>query len=87
MLLAGIRVIELANVISGPYAGLLLADLGAEVIKIEAPELGDPFRGWQETQQDISPAFFAMNRGKQSITINLKTLQGASVGATTGEDG
>jgi crotonobetainyl-CoA:carnitine CoA-transferase CaiB-like acyl-CoA transferase len=79
MLLAGIRVIELANVISGPYAGLLLADLGAEVIKIEAPELGDPFRGWQETQQDISPAFFAMNRGKQSITINLKTLPGQAL--------
>lgn len=79
MLLQGTRVIELANVISGPYAGLLLADLGAEVIKVEAPGRGDPFRGWQESQQNISPAFFAMNRGKQSLTINLKTPAGQTL--------
>ena len=79
MLLQGIRVIELANVISGPYAGLLLADMGAEVIKVEAPERGDPFRGWQETQQSVSPAFFAMNRGKQSITVNLKSEAGKAL--------
>ncbi len=76
MLLDGIRVIELANVISGPYAGLILADYGAEVIKIEMPGSGDPFRGWQESTDAVSPAFFAMNRGKKSLTLNLKDDSG-----------
>jgi len=44
--LDGIRVIEFANYVSGPYAGMLLADYGADVIKIEVPGKGDPFRGW-----------------------------------------
>lgn len=76
MLLEGIRVIELASVISGPFAGLTLADHGAEVIKVEVPGKGDAFRGWQDTENEISPAFFAMNRGKKSITLNLKEHQG-----------
>jgi formyl-CoA transferase len=63
-------VLEVASFIAGPYAGMLLADLGATVIKVEAPGEGDPFRGW-DTGGD-SPAFWAYNRGKQSITLNLR---------------
>ena len=69
--LHGITVLELASFIAGPYAGRLLADLGARVIKVEAPGGGDPFRGW-DTGGD-SPAFWAYNHGKQSITLNLRT--------------
>lgn len=79
MLLDGIRVIELANVISGPFAGLTLGDYGAEVIKIEMPGSGDPFRGWQDGTGAISPAFFAMNRGKKSLTLNLKDEIGRDI--------
>jgi formyl-CoA transferase len=63
-------VVEVASFIAGPYAGMLLADLGATVIKVEAPGEGDPFRGW-DTGGD-SPAFWAYNHGKQSITLNLR---------------
>lgn len=79
MFLKDIRVIEFANVISGPFAGLILADHGAEVIKVEAPGQGDPFRGWQESDETVSPAFFAMNRGKKSISLNLKSKQGNDI--------
>ena len=44
--LEGIRVIEFANYVSGPYAGMLLGDMGADIIKVEEPTKGDPFRGW-----------------------------------------
>ena len=68
--LDGVRVLELCNFIAGPYAAMLLADMGAEVIKVENPKGGDPFRGW-----DLGgdrPNFWAYNRGKKSITLNLK---------------
>lgn len=69
--LAGIRVLEVANFIAGPYAGALLADLGAEVVKIENPDGGDPFRGWHRGDTEQT-AFWAYNRGKKSITLNLR---------------
>jgi crotonobetainyl-CoA:carnitine CoA-transferase CaiB-like acyl-CoA transferase len=68
--LAGIRVIELGQYISGPYAAKLLADLGAEVIKVESPE-GDPMRRW-EGRGTMSPQFAAYNRGKRAVTLDLK---------------
>ena len=72
--LDGIRVVELASYISGPYAGMLMADFGADVIKIETPDGGDPFRGWGST--DYNPIFGSVNRGKRSVTIDLKTPDG-----------
>jgi crotonobetainyl-CoA:carnitine CoA-transferase CaiB-like acyl-CoA transferase len=66
--LAGIRVVELASYITGPFAGQMLADLGAEVIKIEPPRLGDPFR----TASGYSPQFVGHNHGKRSLTLDLK---------------
>ncbi|SFR90864.1 Crotonobetainyl-CoA:carnitine CoA-transferase CaiB [Agromyces sp. CF514] len=72
--LGGIRVIELGQYISGPYAAKLLADLGADVVKVEAPE-GDPMRRW-EGSGAMSPQFAAYNRGKRAVTLDLKTAEG-----------
>jgi formyl-CoA transferase len=75
--LDGIRVIELGNFISGPYGAMLLADMGAEVIKVENPKGGDPFRGWDLGGDE--PNFWAYNRGKKSITLNLQTPEGKEI--------
>jgi len=69
--LDGIRVLEFASYVAGPYAGMILGDMGAEVIKVENPEGGDPFRGWGDKK--TSPIFEALNRNKKSITADLKS--------------
>ena len=76
--LDGIRVVELANYVSGPYAGMMLADFGAEVIKIEVPGTGDPFRGWGTV--DYSPTFGSVNRSKKSVVLDLKSDDGQGGG-------
>ncbi|MBM4260506.1 MAG: CoA transferase [Deltaproteobacteria bacterium] len=75
--LDGIKVLELGNFISGPYGAMLLADMGAEVIKVENPKGGDPFRGWDLGGDQ--PNFWAYNRGKRSITLNLQTPEGKEI--------
>ena len=77
--LDGIKVLEMANVISGPFTGMLLADLGAEVIKVEMPGSGDPFRGWAGDDSAITASFAAYNRGKKSVTINIQSESGQVV--------
>ena len=72
--LQGIRVVEFANYVSGPYAGMLLGDLGAEVVKVEEPTRGDPFRGWGRVE--YSPTFGSVNRNKKSVTLDLKSESG-----------
>jgi formyl-CoA transferase len=72
--LDGIRVLEFASYVSGPFAGMLLSDLGAEVIKVESPDGGDPFRNWGK--QDYNGTFGSMNRNKKSVTLDLKTEAG-----------
>ena len=74
--LEGIRVVEFANYVSGPYAGMLLGDLGAEVVKVEAPDGGYPFRGWGRVE--YSPTFGSVNRNKKSIVLDLKSTQGVA---------
>ncbi len=81
--LAGVRVLELARILAGPWAGQLLADLGAEVIKIERPGSGDDTRGWGppfirgENGAELGAAYFhGCNRGKQSQVIDLDSAQG-----------
>jgi crotonobetainyl-CoA:carnitine CoA-transferase CaiB-like acyl-CoA transferase len=81
--LAGIKVIELARILAGPWAGQTLADLGADVIKVEAPE-GDDTRRWGppfiDRDGDRSAAYFhATNRGKRSITCDFRTPEGQEV--------
>jgi crotonobetainyl-CoA:carnitine CoA-transferase CaiB-like acyl-CoA transferase len=75
--LAGIRVVEVATFITGPYAGMLMSALGAEVIKVEPPGGGDPFRVWAEG--GTSPRFNAFNRGKKSICVDLRSVEGRQV--------
>ena len=78
--LAGIRVIELARVLAGPWAGQMLADMGADVIKVERPDGGDETRAWgppfvtSASGENLSAAYYhAANRGKRSITLDLKS--------------
>ena len=75
--LAGIRVIEVGTMITASLAGMMLADLGAEVIKVERREGGDPFRGFRGGI--YSPHFTAYNRGKRSITLDLAKKNGHAI--------
>jgi formyl-CoA transferase len=73
--LSGIRVLDLTQVMAGPFSAMLLADLGADVIKVEPPG-GDSTRQMPGAVGTDTPAFNAVNRGKRSIVINLKTIEG-----------
>ncbi len=77
--LEGITVLEVASYVTGPYAGALLGDLGAEVIKIEAPPDGDPHRGHGRDQALYHPNFRALNRNKKSVTLNLREPEGKHI--------
>eukprot|EP01041_Mallomonas_annulata_P023481 gene23481-44005_t len=69
--LSGIKVIEFCQVAAGPFCGMLLADFGADVIKVEPPE-GDAMRLWPPITQGFSENFASLNRGKRSIALDLK---------------
>ncbi len=75
--LDGVKVVEFASYVAGPYAGGLLADLGATVIKVEAPPRGDPYRSWGSG--NYSSVFCSLNRSKRSIFLDLKTPRGLDV--------
>ncbi|MBI4528519.1 MAG: CoA transferase [Deltaproteobacteria bacterium] len=77
--LEGIKILDLTNYIAGPFATMLLGDLGAEVYKIETPGEGDPFRTWEKEPKDYSPSFCGLNRNKKSVTLNLKSREGKEV--------
>jgi crotonobetainyl-CoA:carnitine CoA-transferase CaiB-like acyl-CoA transferase len=77
--LDGIRVIDLSRVLAGPYSSLLLADMGAEVIKIEEPGRGDDTRAWPPFQGGEATYFMSVNRGKKSLTLDLKHAEGKVV--------
>ena len=74
--LDGIRVIDVTQVMAGPFCAMLLADLGADVIKIEPPD-GDSTRRMAGAVGTDSPSFNAVNRGKRGVVVNLKTPEGA----------
>ena len=74
--LDGIRVLELANYMAGPFSGMLMADLGADVIKVENPQGGDFSRLTSPFLEGESAGFIALNRNKRSITLNLKAARG-----------
>ncbi|MEQ9020055.1 MAG: CaiB/BaiF CoA-transferase family protein [Nitratireductor sp.] len=84
--LAGIRVIELARILAGPWAGQLLADLGADVIQVENPNGGDDTRRWgppfvkSHDGENLSAAYYhSTNRGKRSVAIDFSTPEGAAI--------
>ena len=77
--LAGYRVIELGQLLAGPFAGCMLGYFGAEVIKIEAPNGGDPIRNWRQMKDGTSLWWYSLARNKKSVTIDLKTKAGIAL--------
>lgn len=77
--LTGLRVLELGNFIAAPSAGRLMADFGADVVKVERPRVGDELRRWRLHEGDTSLLFRAMNRNKRSVTLDLRRPEGREV--------
>jgi len=77
--LAGLKVIELGTLIAGPFAARICAEFGAQVIKVESPDGGDPLRKWRKLYEGTSLWWFVQARNKQSITLNLKHDAGREV--------
>ncbi|HSW20955.1 MAG TPA: CoA transferase [Ramlibacter sp.] len=77
--LEGVRVIEVCNVAAGPYCGMLLADMGADVVKVENPDGGDTLRSWPPINEGYSENFASLNRNKRSVTLDLKDAQDVEV--------
>lgn len=77
--LADLKVIELGTLIAGPFAARICAEFGAEVIKVEAPNGGDPLRKWRKVYEGTSLWWFVQARNKQSLTLNLKSPDGIQI--------
>src|SRR3977135_1167496 len=85
--LSHIRVLDLSRIMAGPWAGQILADLGADVVKVERPGAGDDTRGWgppflkDKAGRDTSDAgyFLSVNRGKRSIAVDLADAEGQKI--------
>ncbi|MFT7132424.1 MAG: crotonobetainyl-CoA:carnitine CoA-transferase CaiB-like acyl-CoA transferase, partial [Cyclobacteriaceae bacterium] len=83
--LSGLKVLDLSRVLAGPWASQTLADMGADVIKIERPGLGDDTRTWgppwytDADGEQLSAYFIAANRGKRSVTIDMATAEGQAL--------
>lgn len=78
-ILSGIRVLELGQLIAGPFAAKTLADFGAEIIKVESPQDGDPLRKWRMLHDGTSVWWQAQSRNKQSICIDLRQPEGQAI--------
>ena len=79
MPLQGVRVIELGSLIAGPYASAMLAQFGADVIKIEPPGDGDPLRKWRKLHQGTSLWWYTQSRNKKSVTLDLRTPEARDI--------
>ncbi|GGC05532.1 CoA transferase [Oxalicibacterium flavum] len=77
--LAGIKVLELGTLIAGPFCSRMLAEFGAEVIKIESPDGGDPLRQWRVLKDGTSLWWSVQSRNKKSVTLNLKDARGQEI--------
>ena len=77
--LDGVRVIELGQLLAGPFTGTVLGYFGAEVIKVEPPVGGDPIRGWREVRDGTSLWYRSLGRNKKSVTVDLKSDEGRAV--------
>jgi len=77
--LAGVKVVELGTLIAGPFCARVLAEFGAEVIKVESPDGGDPLRTWRKLHEGTSLWWFAQARNKKSVAVNLKSPEGQEI--------
>ena len=77
--LEGIKVLDLTRTLAGPFCTMLLADMGADVVKVEEPSLGDETRSWTPFWNGVSTQFLAFNRNKRSVTLNLKDSRAIEV--------
>ena len=77
--LSNLRVIELGTLIAAPFASRLLAEFGADVIKVEPPQGGDPLRTWRKMHKDTSIWWYLQSRNKRSIAIDLRQSEGQEV--------
>ncbi|MBN8506521.1 MAG: CoA transferase [Burkholderiales bacterium] len=77
--LAGLKVVEMGQLIAGPFVGKTLGDFGAEVIKIESPQGGDPLRGWRLQQDGTSVWWQVQSRNKRSLALDLRTAEGQAI--------
>jgi formyl-CoA transferase len=77
--LSGVKVLELGTLIAGPFCSRILAEFGAEVIKIESPDGGDPLRQWRKMHQDTSLWWYVQARNKKSVTANMREPEGQEI--------
>jgi crotonobetainyl-CoA:carnitine CoA-transferase CaiB-like acyl-CoA transferase len=77
--LDGVKILAFEQVLSGPFATCLLADMGAEVVKIERPEVGDVIRGWDSVVRGLSSGYIWLNRNKRSLTVDVKKEKGRDI--------
>jgi len=77
--LAGLKVLELGTLIAGPFAARIMGEFGAEVIKIESPDGGDPLRKWRKLYEGTSLWWYLQSRNKKSVTVNLKHAEGVAI--------
>ncbi len=77
--LAGVKVVEIGTLIAGPYAASLLAQFGADVIKVEAPDAGDPLRSWRKLHDGTSLWWYSQSRNKKSVTLDLKNPKAQAI--------
>src|SRR5688500_7083473 len=77
--LDGVRIVDLSRVLAGPYCGALLGDMGADVVKVEDPTVGDESRTWPPHKDGESAGYIVNNRNKRGISVNLKTPEGVAI--------
>lgn len=77
--LDGIKILELGNIVAAPFAGKILAEFGAEVIKVEEPKNGDPLRNWRVMHKNTAVWWYVQARNKKSITVNLREEEGQNI--------
>jgi formyl-CoA transferase len=77
--LGGLKVVELGQLIAGPFAAKLLGEFGAEIIKVEPPDVGDPLRNWRKLENGTSLWWHVQSRNKKSVGLDLKTPEGQDI--------
>ena len=77
--LTDVRILEVSQIIAGPFAGMLLSDMGADVIKIEPPQGGEPWRQFAEFMPGESKAYAVLNRGKRPLGLDLSSADGQQI--------